>query len=1312
MARRPRQADKQHRWLTQVEVTGVILSEPVLAEAASTGFTQLEKSEIKKVRNAHQRWNLPKDMVEGNPTKDWIHFILEELLELDLGCWLVGADIQERHVANLPIHGETLRPGRILVDEDETLMLLLEVPRDQSLDKPWIVNEGGWKANPTTKMERLLRETKVEVGLVTNGEAWRLIIASPSETTAQLTWTAQTWLEALSTLDAFVELLGEARFYRAPKEQTLIELVKLSRERQLDVADKLGGQTREALAILVHELDRVDAELEGELLEGRAEEEIFEAAVAFIMRLLFMLYAEENRLLPHGSVAFDRAYGVLHLLTELEHRHRIDPDQLERSFEAYARVLSVCRLVHLGSPDADIHVHPHGGHLFDAEAYSLLEGRKRDGSFTGPLGGAPRVSDRAIRQILRSLKYARVERGAPQLVSYRSLDVEQIGYMYEGLLDREVARAPASDPVFLLRGKDRDSVTTILKSELDALDNEALAPELAERTGREKETVANALSRDEDDKLRLPDPGTKDPDLLGVVERIHPLLADQGAVRAGGFYVSTSEARGAQGAHYTPPSLTEPIVRHALEPLVYKCEEGKPGAYLEPRQVKGPDEILALNVCDPAVGSGAFLVQAVRHLADRLTEAWEAVIAENPEQLLTMPFAMPSRGGPDEALIPEEAEERTIAARRYVAEMCVYGVDMNPTATEMAKLSLWLVTLAVGKRFTFLDHALKVGNSLVGASLDQIRSWNLDGSDAGMPLLGGVIKKSVDEALAARQDLAKLSGTEEEKLKRTVLGKAEAAADDIRLLSDLLVGSFFGGSKKAERKRNLDHTLSLATSLSRKKVRDKALKETGELLDGQATFHWEVEFPEVFDRGGFDGIVGNPPFLWGKGISGHFGDDFRDWLFQMVANEVKGSADLAAFFLLRYFSMVKNEGQLGVIATNTIAQGDTREVGLAQLCTGGGEIFRATKSMPWPGAANLEISLLNIFKGEWKGKKLLHEREVSHINSFLDFGEELSKPNTLSTNVGLSYQGSIILGSGFLMSPEEAGEFVRNNPNNAKVLFPYINGKDLNSHPKQAASRWVINFFDWPLETAKQWPELIKIVERKVKSERDEKKRKQYREKWWQYAEKQTALYRAIDPLERMIACAQTSACWAPAFIEKGIIYSNTVILFPIDCWSAFAVMQSGFQENWKIYFGSTLETRARYTPSDCFETFPFPKSDPCEVIPELEDIGDRYHDHRRRLMLEREIGLTSTYNLFHDSGCEDEDIVQLRGLHHELDQRVADAYGLSDLELGHGWQQESDGKSRWGVPEDARREILRRLYELNQERHKEEVGDTGDEAA
>ena len=234
------------------------------------------------------------------------------------------------------------------------------------------------------------------------------------------------------------------------------------------------------------------------------------------------------------------------------------------------------------------------------------------------------------------------------------------------------------------------------------------------------------------------------------------------------------------------------------------------------------------------------------------------------------------------------------------------------------------------------------------------------------------------------------------------------------------------------------------------------------------------------------------------------------------------------------------------------------------------------------------------------------------------------------------------------------------NPANADVLFPYLNGEDLNTHPQQQPSRWVINFFDWPLQrgaagswlasdearaavwlrtgivpddypypVATDYPDCLQIVRREVLPERSQNRNKQRREIWWRFTRPTAELYSAIAPLQRVLIVAQTSRTLAFAFVPKGWVYMQKIVVFAFGDSAHFASLQSVFHDLWARKYCSTLKQDLSYAPSDGFLTFPFPV-DP--RLPSLTSPGEAFHEHRRQIMLDRWEGLTKIYNRFHDA--------------------------------------------------------------------------------
>jgi hypothetical protein len=697
------------------------------------------------------------------------------------------------------------------------------------------------------------------------------------------------------------------------------------------------------------------------------------------------------------------------------------------------------------------------------------------------------------------------------------------------------------------------------------------------------------------------------------------------------------------------------------------------------------------------------LVQACRYLAERLVEAEEHETTGNaPSQ--------PAQPNDRSSSVDHDA---LIHARRRIADRCLYGVDKNPLAVEMAKLSLWLVTMQKGRPFTFLDHALKCGDSLLGVTVDHIQRWSIAEQAAPQQLnfLPEPISRALKRSLRLRSEIQVLQVdvVRDAENKADKLQKANKGMALVKLAADLLIAAeLHPNSKRREQLRN---DLQVRMSLLAESYDDTAFNqlraEADHLLGSLRPFHWQLEFPEIFmeENTGFAAIVGNPPFQGGKRITGVLGTPYRNYLVTHLAGGKRGSADLCAYFFLRGRNLLRHGGGMGLLATNTIAQGDTREVGLDQMENSGFSIPRAVSSRKWPGTAAVEVAHVWLRRGPWNGDYYLDDMPVSGITSYLTVpGKAVGKPYRLAANAGKSFQGSIVLGMGFVLEPEEAQALIAKDPRNRDVLFPYLNGQDLNSRPDQSPSRWVINFFDWPLEQAEQYPDCMAIVRERVKPERDklsvkkDPSAKGYAKLWWQFGRKGLELYAAIAGMERVLIRPRVSNTHAPVFVPVGQIYSEATVVFALDQYHEFAVLQSSFHEEWARQYASTMKGDTRYSPSDVLDTFPFPSE-----ISSLEAIGEEYHEHRRQVMQGRGEGLTKTYNRFHDAEEKGEDIARLRRLHVEMDEGVAAAYGWEDVDLDHGFHETKQGM-RYTIRETARRELLDRLLALNHERYAEEA--------
>jgi hypothetical protein len=985
---------------------------------------------------------------------------------------------------------------------------------------------------------------------------------------------------------------------------------------------------------------------------------------------------------------------------------------MEERRGGWGRLLALFRLVHGGHRSH--FVQGRGGKLFNPDAFPFVEGRRT-------LADRPKlldVSDGCLLRVLEGLMTLKGEGGARERLSYRALDVEQIGSVYETVMGFTVEttkhRALAikagknnRTPVFVdleqlaaAKGKDR----------IKFLKEEAYRGQLSANVARSVEAAKDAS------------------ELAAALESI---VDERGSPRkqlaaVGAPILQPTDERRRTGSHYTPRELTEPIVRHALEPAFKR---------LGPDAT--PEQILDLKVCDPAMGSGAFLVEACRAIAARLVEAW-------------------SKSNQKKPAIPAD-EDAELHARRLVAQRCLHGVDKNPLATDLAKLSLWLATLARDHEFTFLDHALKSGDSLVGLSQAQIAAAHWDASQPGLPLFRQLVKERVAEAMKGRAEIQAAADNVTRAIQEARHRSLEERMKDVRLIGDAVIAAFFAEDKpKTREKKRAEVESWLAPHGSRTPEWSKLSALAATLKEGThplTPLHWEIEFPEVFapEKGGFDAVVGNPPFLGGSRVSTELGPLYRDWL-KEVHPGAHGNADMVAHFFRRAFTLIRDGGAFGLIATNTIGQGDTRTTGLMEILDKGGSIFRALKRLPWPGDAAVVVSVVHVSKSQIASIPVLNGQAVSRISAFLFEGSFDKTPAKLSENLDKSFAGSKIYGAGFTFddqaaskgraeSREKMTELIRSEPKNAERIFPYIGGEEANTDPRHQHHRYVINFGvmpakrdpnllswkllnnqqraaylrggivpgDYPSSVAGDWPDLLSIVEERVKPERAQQKSRAARERWWQYERPRTNLYSVIATLNRVLATAQTSPQVSFCFLAPNLVYAHTLILFPYESNSSFGTLQSRCHEMWTRAFAASMKDDQRYIPTDCFETFPFPRG--FEKSPKTEVPGHAYYDYRAALMVTRNEGLTKTYNRFHDRNETAEDIQRLRELHTNMDRAVLEAYGWHDLavraqavfldetnEDDHTYQ----GRLFW--PSDFRDEVLARLLALNAERHAEEV--------
>jgi hypothetical protein len=1294
-------------WLDHVQPVGLVVAPSLLEEL---GLTPLRQSPIDSALAAE---HLEPDADKPALPDPWAFFagVLGWEPQYVAGS-PQGPAVASELFLSLPEHGTVLSPTWTVAELGSAAckwQLLVRI-EPAGVDPDARNALDGWEASPQQRFERLLRDTSVFAGVLLTDHTLRLIYAPRGESSGYLSFP----LRALGTvagramLGGLKLLLNRSRLFSDAEERRLPAILRKSRDAQASVSSALADQVLGALHELLRGLDRA----EHALLRGLAAsqpEPLYEGLLAVLMRLVFVLYAEDRDLLPslasgRAREIYENSYSVRGLYARLVQDAALNPDTMDERYGGYGRLLALFRLIHSGHRSHFIQAR--GGKLFDPDEFLFLEGRT---SRIDP-PRILRVSDGCLLRILEGLMTLRVRGGERERLSYRTLDVEQIGSVYETVMGFtvQVARGPV---LAIKAGKHNRTPVFVELDALAAASGKERIKYLKEHAGR-GQLSANVT--------RAVEAARSADELAAVLEAIADERASpvRQASRSGTPILQPTGERRRSGSHYTPRSLTAPIVRFALDPSLERL---------------GGDattgQILDLKVCDPAMGSGAFLVEACRVLGVRLVAAW----ARWPDQ---------------RPVIPADEDEE-LHARRLVAQRCLYGVDRNPRAVDLARLSLWLATLARDHEFTFLDHALKCGDSLVGVTDGQIQSlhWDLG---AGLPLFSGLVREKVALAIQGRSEIREAADNEPRAKQEARFQQVEAQLQGARLIGTALVAAFFSSEKQKLREAARQKIESWANG---------SPDELWPLLEAQAAglrtgdhpltpFHWQIEFPEVFVRNnpGFDAIVGNPPFAGKNSIIAGNPRNYLPWL-QTLHDGAHGNADLVAHFFRRAFGLLRQHGSFGLIATNTIGQGDTRASGLTRIITDGGAIARATRRLKWPGEAAVVVSIVHVVKGNAVAP-MLDGNHVRRISAYLVEGDLDVSPQSLVANSGKAFQGSILLGMGFTFDDLAAAkgkaetldtmnELIRKDPRNATRIFPYIGGEEVNTDPRHQHHRYVIDFFnrplrrdkrlrpwaemsaeektgctvtgimpdDYPEEVAEDWPDLIEIVRRRVKPERDPQKRDALRIRWWQYAEKRPGLYTAIAALPKVIAVnCGASPHAAFATLDSKTVFGNTLAVIALSSHAAFSVLQSRIHEFWARFFSSSMKDDLRYAPSDCFRTFPFPAN--FESNGSLGATGEGYYNYRAQLLVQRNEGLTKTYNSFHARSDRAPSIEQLRRLHAEMDVAVLRAYDWDDLARRAAPEfielDADDGKSpktRLDWPLEFKDEVLARLLALNAER-------------
>jgi hypothetical protein len=798
-----------------------------------------------------------------------------------------------------------------------------------------------------------LRRRNWPLGLLTNGVQWRMLWTD-GDSLAWVEWDAARWLDGDRHSDEFELLrivLGPASLTAADGGLSpLLAGIRDTRRGQGQLSKELGERVRKAVETLLASRQTVLAAAWDE----HDPRELYIAACRFVMRLVTVQFAEARELLPVDNPVYHRAYGLRGLLEQLD---RQSAERRRESRAAWPRLLALFRLLHRGSTHPALTVPAYGGDLFAPadpaaggvpRSQALLE--RLDGSLADP-------SDETVHRLLELLTRTtqRVREGvawrrvaAP--VDFSELTSEYIGILYEGLLDYELHRAGAEPVVFLALGDEpalpldrleamevnalEDLVKKAKVKKQVAADDDGDGDDDEEDGADEADDMDGAGPDDETEELPETEDVESDEDSADDArERARERAVAWGrrAVVAGKlltrprgrmtaerqaawdaacdaaakqlvadvklpgelFLVRWGGTRKGAGTFYTRPQLALPTARRTLEPLL----KDESGAWRE------PEALLALKVCDPAMGSGSFLVAALRVLVPALVESLHQHgrirVVENRAEVNCA--ALPA----DDRCFPVDGMDERLEAlvRRAVVEQCLYGVDLDPLAVELARVALWVETLDRSLPFTFLDHKLRCGNALVGCWLDRFRDY---------PLLAFSRQSADDEAKAGQWRLTHHKRREWharlQTARTTVLRQqADLLRGQLRLEHDPLPEAELQAAVDRVRERTAElHAVSAGRPDERARIwrecilhdealirvrrsfdlwcalwfwplervedaplpsqlhapDDTALAIVAELAGKHRYFHWELEFPDVFTApdSGFDAVLGNPPW--------------------------------------------------------------------------------------------------------------------------------------------------------------------------------------------------------------------------------------------------------------------------------------------------------------------------------------------------------------------------------------------------------------------------------------------------------------------
>jgi hypothetical protein len=409
-----------------------------------------------------------------------------------------------------------------------------------------------------------------------------------------------------------------------------------------------------------------------------------------------------------------------------------------------------------------------------------------------------------------------------------------------------------------------------------------------------------------------------------------------------------------------------------------------------------------------------------------------------------------------------------------------------------------------------------------------------------------------------------------------------------------------------------------------------------------------------------DAIIGNPPFLGGNRIRLELGDDYAKKVFEKFSS-VKSQVDFCSYWFRLANDTVEKNGRAGLVATNTISQGNSRVSSLDYIVQNGGFIHDAVSTQSWSGEAAVYVSIVN-----WSyikpDKLYLDNQIVSSINSSLSQLISVCDAARLKANLNACFEGTKPNAKGFVITENQSLDWIKADPKNANVVKPFLDAGDLAKSPNGYPSRWVIDFSNLPIEEASEYLLPFEHTKKFVKPERENNREEILREKWWRFKRTHEALRSAIAPLNIYFSVPAHSKWFIFLPCDSTWLPNNSTKVVASNDFYILGILTSKVHRQWVETQSSSLGETTRYTHNTCFETFPFPQLDPNtstkakQTIEKIRAAMQELHQYRSQQMESKQWGITKLYNeYFHEPAS------QLYKLHAKLDKIVMQAYGFSE---------------------------------------------------